>query len=292
MKKLITWFAFLAAALSFSPGQAFAAGTFTVASFPDSLHAVVAENFKTTFQFFYSGSQSGLHASIANGDAPDGLYLGNILSEATNSYSVEYSGVPKKGGYYTLTLLLSDDSGAVFSKNFNISIAGFSFREEAFLNAILNQPYSTSLRYDYPGTSRPRIRFYDVPGELQFSYTDIYGENGSFLLRFTPRKTGTFALKGDVSINSVVIMTGKTFTFSAVEPPKYAPTTITVPSKPKSSSGSSAQKPAIKIAPASVGNPPPGNGDATSTASTSPEAVQKSEGFFTRLWRWLLGLFH
>lgn len=289
MKKQIQFFVLSALTLMFFPGMVLGAPTIEVTDAADSFVAAVGENFKTTFHFFYSGSGSVPKASIVDSSTPNGIALGNVVREAANSYSVEYSGVPKKEGNFPLTLILSDDSGLAVSKHFTVVVIGFAFTEDNLLNAILNQPYSASIRFAYPGSSRPRIRFYDFPESFQVNYTDVYGENGSFSLRFIPRKTGKYSFKGEVSINSVVVATGKVFTLNVIEFPVSSSKTSGAinakPVAPKQGTG-------IKSIPSHSGASSE-EVASSSTATGTPESVenQKPEGFFFKLWSWFRSLF-
>jgi hypothetical protein len=92
--------------------------------------------------------------------------------------------------------------------------------------AYVGQAYSAYINYSYAGTSSLVFAFYDVPDGLDLSYINSSGNNGTFYLKLTPRKSGNYTLKFKV-MDGDIVLDYKTITLNVISSQKE--TAISVP---------------------------------------------------------------
>lgn len=214
--------------VGFFPNSAIATGSFELIDFPTSFNAYLLQNFSTYINFLYSGTnKSGVGVSIIGDNVPAGISLGSVEQRPNGVNSIYYSGIPKIIGSYPLTLILTDNDGAILTKHFSLNINGLVFNNDLLPNATINKPYFTNINFYYPGIDTPSIRFYDLPDGLQFDTINSMGYNGSFTLRLTPRKAGQFTFNAVASVNYIDIGT-KTFNLIVDDQPQIQTTNQTL----------------------------------------------------------------
>lgn len=206
MKNVLSLFFIFTLSLFLFPSRVMASGTFELVDFSDSYTATVGQEFKTYISFYYSGTAYTPKVSITGKSFPEGISLGVLKIGGTSLYNIEYSGVAKTQGSYSLTLLLTDDYGALLTKHFTINVNGLVFTDKTLPNATIDQLYTQKISFSYPGQETPRITF-DFPESIYPSYIDPNGFNGSITIKFIPRKIGQFTFKAKAALDGILIGT-------------------------------------------------------------------------------------
>ena len=129
-------------------------------------------------------------------------------------------------------------SGSVWNKTLSPDINGLSCTKSIkittnFLpNATINKPYVTDI--NYTGTGNP-VFLIDTPTPdgLNFGYISAYGYNGTFTLRLSPYKVGTFTFKLNILLSGAQVGS-KSFNLTVDDPTQVVlqpivPTPITAP---------------------------------------------------------------
>jgi len=258
-----------------------AAGSFSLVDFPGTYHAAAGQKFEKDIIFYYSGSSVTPKASVTGNNLPSGLSLSSVSLVKQGSYTVKYFGTPKESGDFDLTLLLTDDTGALSTTDFKMNIGTLVWSPAPLPAAVLKKPYVRNVYYTYPGTDALMFKLHDIPDELQFNYLNLVGRGGFFTLNFVPQKAGQFSFKADVFVNGISLGT-KTLTVTVTS---TAPKTTI--SKPVIKKTGTPVPQKITAVPGEKENGIVASSTATTTDVTAPE----TKNFLQRIWEMISGWF-
>jgi hypothetical protein len=201
---------------------AFAAGTFTYLDSGTYASALVGVSYKTFINFIYSGTYYP-GVSIVGNTLPAGLGLGQIRSGANGVDSIPLTGTPTEAGNYSFTLLLTDNNGAVLTKEVNITIESkslYSISTDTLADVVVGKPYDQEIDFHYYGNA-PVPSFDGLPNGSgcyhSDTMTDIEGTTipsgkGATHLYCTIQKEGHYTITFHLSLGSNQV--SKTFVLS------------------------------------------------------------------------------
>ncbi len=203
MKKLICL-------LFLVPTTSFALGSFQLLDFTSLPSAVSMTPYETTINFIYSGDNIP-SVSLTGNQLPQGLSLGKIYFGKNGVDYVKIEGTPVYPGAYKLTLLLTDNYGAILTKQIDLVVDDGGYDLSADLPSdlpigIINKPYKGKVQILYSGTKPELYCLCNPPGIFTTqddvpNLTNPAVKRGALLLTFfgTPTQTGTFPLTFTIS---------------------------------------------------------------------------------------------
>ena len=97
------------------------AGTFQLLNFATSVEAVVGQVYSAYFNFLYSGIGVP-HVSLVGQNVPSGMQLGAVNYGINGVDSIQYGGVPRTIMDYPMTLELTDNSGTLFTRQYDFDV--------------------------------------------------------------------------------------------------------------------------------------------------------------------------
>ncbi len=171
---------------------------------------------KIDFKYITSGTNYATNATFSG--LPAGITTGNVSNPNSNLgiiYNnpgvVNLSGIPTQAGNYTVTLTLSDQYTATFSKQFTLTVGAanqnidqtFQFLSTSILPpATVGKQYSTGINYSYSGTHSLYSTFSSLPTGL---CTGISGSCSLANIGMTPSNNGG---RGTVYITGIPTQAG------------------------------------------------------------------------------------
>ncbi len=236
MKKISVSFSiFFAFIIIFTvPKVIFADGAIQLVSFQKQINQQVGSSLSVPVNFIYSGSDSDkLGVSILGTDSagslPMGVAISSISKGANGLDSVTISGTPTQIGNYPLNLLITDNSGALLTLPFVISISQNNF---SLPDATVSKHYSQEIPFGYEtysNNSDTNIHF--IAWQNNASTFGIIIDNpftrlayGNATLNLHVNKAGHYTIEADVQINNMTVNT-ETFQLNVVDPNSPAPVT-------------------------------------------------------------------
>lgn len=167
-------------------------------------------NYFVTINFVYSGTATP-SASIVGTALPTGLSLGSIIQQGNGVDAVTISGVPTFAGQYPITLVLTDNEGALLTEQYNLTVsydASFSLDEINFslpsgtaytpYNATINFLYNNSV---YSQGFTPTATFSGLPSSVVVNPVRLVGSHMS-------PSTGDLILTYSISLGGAVYTPG------------------------------------------------------------------------------------
>jgi hypothetical protein len=198
MKKLILFFSLCL--LSY-PALVSAVGTIQLVDFSDQVNAIVGHRSLIPINFLYSGDfHAGLGISIKG--LPSWLEFGSIIDKGNGYNTINIIGNPEVSGKFNLTLILTDNNGALLTRPFSLIVSPNNFN---LPNAVANQSYSQYIPFDYTGDLS--IIFSAWQNGVKNSDIEIIGSSSSLYekrvkLDLVAHKTGQFIIRADLVNNS------------------------------------------------------------------------------------------
>jgi hypothetical protein len=198
-----------------SPNVIFAEGTIQLVSFQNQIKESVGSDFYVPINFIYSGSYSdqlGVSIVGTNGFAtslPPGVNLSAINHGINGVDSITLSGIPTASGDYPLSLIITDNNGALLTQSFDFSVAS----NNSYLpDAVVYQSYSQNVFVGYPNDSGVVVHFSawqnNLPsGDVGIQTPIANSYDGYTILRLNPYKTGKFVIEADIKINDILVNT-------------------------------------------------------------------------------------
>lgn len=162
----------------------FATGTFQLSQFKDSLTTVLYQQSTSNkipythfFYFIYSGDSIPSFSVIRN-KFPPGMNFSDIKVGQNGFNSIEFSGTPTTAGNYPLTLVLTDNKGALLTQPFNFKVEEHTINilTDSIPRGTANKPYLGKIDINYSSHPKtgffPRIIFKNLPEGLQYKVTN------------------------------------------------------------------------------------------------------------------------
>jgi len=210
-------------------------GSFQLLNFPASITKIVGQQSSVYINFLYSGQASQVGVSFVGDTLPDGMQLGYVSYGAYGVDGIEWSGIPTTVGDYPLTLVLTDNNGVILSQPLDFKVVSntnlVTFTTNSLPNAVLNQNYSTVIKYTYLGTDYPYISFGNFPQGLDSGRPVAVNGIGTIALTGTIAKAGIFTFSVNAQIDGV--NTGaETFSLVVDDPNKPSPPPVVVTPAP------------------------------------------------------------
>lgn len=217
----------------------FATGSFQLVNFTSLRTAVALTPYEVSINFIYSGNNIP-SVSLIGTQLPVGLSLSKIYAEGDNGlHYIKIYGTPASTGNYKLTLLLTDNFGAMLTKEIELNVNKSEYNLNTELPSNLpvgkvGQPYNGKILFPYTG-GKPTLNSAEVPYGLFTDTTDIPDtsdesfKKGSLELRIygTPKKSGTFTMTF-VTSDSMYNKTTKNVPIK-IEENSVIPEPVTVP---------------------------------------------------------------
>lgn len=198
-----------------------AAGVFEISDIQDTYSVKAGKNFTTYISFYYSGTAYVPIVSTTGKFFPEDLKLGRLEEKGGGLYNIKYSGTPHTPGKYPLTLVLSDDFGAILTKKFTVDVSGVTFNDVQLPDAIVNKEYSQNINFKY-GNDPVLINLSEIPESFGVDFLNINASNDSFVLKLVPHKTGQFTFNvnafGSEDKSKLHKLGQKTYTLNVVYP--------------------------------------------------------------------------
>ena len=232
MKKLIL---IVSLCLLLCPSFIFAAGTIELVSPLSQFGGMVGSQLSIPVNFIYSGDNAtGLGVSVLGSDpSQDAVLNSSIVTGSNGHYMVNLIGTPQESGNFYLTLLITDNDGALLKQYFNLVIIpnsqtlpnGDTNANPILSNtkvnqvlpdrtAVVNQLFSQNIPVMYGDTFY--VNFSAWQGNTIASDIEIKNGKTSInyqqaMLNLIPRKVGQYTIKADVvqsgDVTSTVIYT-------------------------------------------------------------------------------------
>ncbi len=151
--------------LAFSFNEAKAFGSFKLIDFKLEKTGMVGVPFSEYINYIYSGDYYS-KISVIGAKIPNGLTLGSINYGTNGVDSVKLSITPKESGVYPLTLILTDNNGAVLSQPFNFTVSdnSYSIITTALPSAMTGKQYDGVIKLKYFGLDNPVTVMLDGDG--------------------------------------------------------------------------------------------------------------------------------
>ncbi len=245
-----------------------APGSIQLLNFPSQLNATVNKNFSVVINYVYSGSNY-THVSIVGTNLPQDLELGSVTYGNNGVDNITLSGIPTQTGDYPLTLVVTDNNGALVNQSFDLKVNDICsgipvsgalnpvvFTDDAQLpDATVGQLYSQRLIFTFSknlDATLPAIGFCSSDGlTITPASAGGSGGNGSAGFTVTPKQSGQFkitayAMNGANNGNEVGV---KTFNLTVNSPNNIAPVV------PPQTTNQNVVPPVTKPAPVAVQQP-------------------------------------
>ena len=222
MKKNILLYSLMFVAVVFFtiPKNTFAVGTIQLVNFNNQINEDEGYRFSVPINFIYSGSHGdqlgvSILGSNSAGSLPHGVSLGSVFPGSNGVATIDLSGTPTQAGSYPLTLVITDNSGALLTQSFTLTI---SPNDVKLPDAVVNQKYSQDVSFGYynisgaTGSSLVFINFSAWKNGMKTN--DVYIDSaysqlnsGATTLELTPRKAGQYVIEADIIVDNNIMNT-------------------------------------------------------------------------------------
>ena len=187
------------------PSISFATGIFQLQEFNKTIKTVINQPHITTFSFLYSGDYIA-NFNVLGSSFPSNMRFSSIKYGASGFNSIEFSGTPNTAGKYPMTLVLTDNNGALLTQSFDFEVEAspITIQTNSLPSGIINKPYSGKIDISYiayPKTGAGAIiTFKNLPEGLSFKYATsswlgIGFGIGTIEISGTPIKSGDFQIE-------------------------------------------------------------------------------------------------
>ena len=175
--------------------QAKATGFFSLINFNDSITAMENDSFSEDISFLYSGD-SVPQVQLVGTDLPDGANISEVIHDGDVLYHFTFFGMVEKPSEYSMTLILTDNQGAILTQPYTLKVVGLNIdiTTDSLPNADLHTPYLGTIYFNFVG----RFKYPPTISELPIGLTSEF----NYKTNNTPgyfSGEGWFTLTGSIS---------------------------------------------------------------------------------------------
>ncbi len=176
--------------------QVKAAGSFQLVNFNATTTAMEGSPFSREIGFLYSGDAVPTADFVGN-NLPDGAKISTVISKGNALYSFTLSGTVKIPGEYLLTLILTDNDGALLTQPYTLTVVGLGINmlTDSLPRGDVNKSYSAVIYFDFTG--------YIGTPEVTGLPTGVTSKFDSQIVT-TPSTKGYFSGRGQITLTGTV----------------------------------------------------------------------------------------